>query len=278
MRHGRVIANNVPVRLDQYPASGDASGKETWVFDVEDAQNPQLLKNSKAGTAIGELKPSTEVLTGTTFDGSVEITLHTFPDMWSPFNGNPPLENYPDPADKELSAEGGSGPPPPDSPWAFEGDTTPAGESPSFSVEGTAEVAIVRSGGVVSVITSFAEKSLAVLGVAGIAVAAVFIILDIIDGEFKAAAFGAAGVAAGVAGIAADLLAAGPVATLIGLAVGVLFTILPGLIDSFKDSPPTNNPAQIIQFAFFGDKDHTGMYLPSRDITISLTSHRQRRM
>jgi hypothetical protein len=283
-RHGRIQASDVPVRLEQYPA-GDSSNKKSWVFDVTDTENPIELQHVQGNTAVGEIKSSGEVVTGFSADNSIQQKLLSMQNLWNVFDINPFVENLPDPG--EFSAAVAGAPEglssPFDEPWPFEDDAdTPStclkrlrrspglvgrgacaqGQAPEensrLTVSGSAEVALVRSGGVLSTVASFAGDSLTVLGVAALAVAAVFIILDIIDGQFQAAAFGAVGVAAGITGIAADLLAAGPIATLIGLAVGILFTLLPGLIDSFKDPGQTNNPAQIIQYTFFGDRSHTG--------------------
>jgi hypothetical protein len=132
---------------------------------------------------------------------------------------------------------------------------TTTSSSDDLALSGSSEIAVVRSGGVFNLVASFGQSSLETIRVAGAAVAALFIILDLVDGEFKAAAFGAAGLGAG---LVAGLLVSGPVGLFFGAAVGVLFTLLPGLFDAPKEPGQTNNPAQIIQYAFFGDREVTG--------------------
>ena len=91
-------------------------------------------------------------------------------------------------------------------------------------------------------------------GVAASLAAAVFIIIDFIEGQWQAATFAMSSI---LAGAVTDLMIGGPVGVLAGAIVGTLFAILPGIFEA-KQPPPSNSVVQILQFAFFGDKDHTG--------------------
>lgn len=119
---------------------------------------------------------------------------------------------------------------------------------------GSKEVIVTRTKGSFNTLSIFDNDAIRGAGLAASVAAAAFIILDFIDGDFKAAAFGIASL---VAGIGAELLVGGPVGFLVGSIVATLFAILPGLFSTKKEAP-ANNPARILQVAFFGDKDHTG--------------------
>ena len=124
----------------------------------------------------------------------------------------------------------------------------------------------VRLQGKLQTFTSFGGRALTIAGTLGNAALPVFIILDIVQGEWKAAAWA---VGATVAGIAANVLAstgvgllgasalAGPVGLFVGAVAGILFAILPGLFKK-KHEPLATNTTQILQWAFFGDATHTG--------------------
>lgn len=124
----------------------------------------------------------------------------------------------------------------------------------------------IRIEGKLQEFTSFAGRTLTIAGYLGDAALPIFIILDIVEGQWKAAAW-ALGAAA--AGVAADALAssaaeiigafavAGPIGLFVGAAVALLFTILPGLFEK-KNEPLTTNTTEILQWAFFGDAKHTG--------------------
>ncbi|KAI9889731.1 MAG: hypothetical protein M1814_005030 [Vezdaea aestivalis] len=269
-RHGRVVAQDVPVRLERYAPKGNPDGKEAWAFDVTDSKNPQLLVHTQGGNPIGSVATIDSVVTGTDVNGDSRVlrTQQGFSDF---FGRSRPTELYVDPPFNPFADTSGSQQSSPrnpfDIPLDLGGDERPSSSTSAFqasektsklTVAGPAEIAVVRTGGVLKNVLSVAEKSATVLGIGGIIASSTFIILDIINGDFKAAAFAAAGIALEIAGIALDLLATGPIGTIVGLVAGILFAILPGLISSYKSPAPTNNPAQIIQFAYFGDKDHTG--------------------
>ncbi|KAI9893490.1 MAG: hypothetical protein M1814_006787 [Vezdaea aestivalis] len=119
---------------------------------------------------------------------------------------------------------------------------------------GSKELVTTRTTGKFSAVAIFDNPAVRAAGVVGMVAAVAFIIIDFIAGDYKAVAWGLASLAVGVV---TSLLIAGPVGIVIGALLGALFAILPGLFDA-KADPPSNNPAQIIQYASFGDKDHTG--------------------
>ena len=116
------------------------------------------------------------------------------------------------------------------------------------------ELIVTRSKGSFNILTIFDNDAVRAAGLAAAVAAVAFIILDFVNGDFKAAALGLTSLALGVG---AELAVGGPVGVLLGAAVAVLFAILPGVFDQ-KPAPLANNPSQILQYAFFGDQAHTG--------------------
>ena len=237
-RHGVYEERNLPLRLEKYPPGGDMSAREYWAFDVADQNDPKLLVHSKGDTVIeGSMKVETKAI-GTNVRG-VEKVLNTAQEYVDFYGNNPPTENYLDKETLNYWAETDPDGPTdalgrkiPRSPFGLFDDSSDAGsDSPGSSKRAlsvaseTTEVAWVRSGGVVKSVISVGKASLQALGVAGSAVAALFIIVDIVNGDYKAAAFGAAGIAAAGIGIALDLLVAGPIGTIVGLVAGILLAM-----------------------------------------------------
>ena len=128
-----------------------------------------------------------------------------------------------------------------------------------------------RVGGTLRTFTSVGGRVVGLAGPAGLALLPAFIVLDFVDGDWKAAAWAVGSVAAGVSADAAasGLLGAasiaGPVGLLVGLAVAALFLIIPGLFKP-KHEPLAGNVTQIIQWAFFGDATHTGNEKCNQDL------------
>ena len=85
--------------------------------------------------------------------------------------------------------------------------------------------------------------------------AVAFCVIDFIEGQYIAGVLGLIGVAA--ASII-PLLMAGPMGILFGTALALLFFILPGVFQTLPAPPSIESNVEIIQYAFFGDKDHTG--------------------
>ena len=138
------------------------------------------------------------------------------------------------------------------------------------SAEGRAQTALQQSSissfrvqGQLRSFISLGSRALTVVGEASTVLLPVFIILDFIEGQWVAAAWTIGAAAAGVAAEILTTLAigaaevAGPVGLFVGALVGLLFSIIPGLVQK-KNYPKTNNVTQIIQYAFFGDAEHTG--------------------
>ncbi|KAL8847515.1 MAG: hypothetical protein Q9221_007443 [Calogaya cf. arnoldii] len=94
-------------------------------------------------------------------------------------------------------------------------------------------------------------------GVAGRALGAAFVILDLVHGEWVGGAFGAVGLALGVV---TGFTVAGPVGWIVGGPISALFAILPGVISS-QDSPKlarVDNMTEVIQYTMFGQSYITG--------------------
>jgi hypothetical protein len=117
-----------------------------------------------------------------------------------------------------------------------------------------AEIMLARSSGELSVIASLSEDIIKASGYAALALAPIVIILDSINGQWEAATMASIGV---TTGIIIDSLVEGPIGFIVGAVVALLFNLLPGLFK--KDvRPSSSNMTQIIQYAFYHDKDHTG--------------------
>ncbi|KAI9676942.1 MAG: hypothetical protein M1817_006781 [Caeruleum heppii] len=116
-------------------------------------------------------------------------------------------------------------------------------------------VAVARIKGIISTIRLVGEGAAKTAGIAGFIAAPAFIILDLVNKNWIGAGFGAVGL---VLGVAATLAVAGPVGWVLGGLVSALFAILPGLFKKHKKQPSVEDATQVIQWAFFGDKDHTG--------------------
>ena len=259
-RYGQNLQNdfaaaNRPVKAIQHNVPSNPKESELWLYDVSDGSKPMVILHEPpevpANAPITDFGPGNE-FTGTK-DG-VEQKIRSVSDMQNFFAGRELPEDIITFTEQAQAPEIESNP--------LFGEGTPSSAATEgeygrgvLKVEGPAELAVVRSRGTVYTIASIAKTSLVeVAGVASTAILPVFIILDLINGDWKAAVLGAV---AGVAGIAAAFLGSGPIGLLVGAAIGLFFSIFPGLFHE-KAPPKTNNPAKIIQFAFFGDPDHTG--------------------
>ena len=129
-------------------------------------------------------------------------------------------------------------------------------KGPTCSIE-------TRVGGELQTFTSIGGRVGGLAGAAGVAILPVFIILDLVEGDWKAAAWAVGATAAGLSTdlIAASVIGASIAASVVGILTGIataaLFMILPGLF-SPKTPPPSNNATEIIQWTFFGDATHSG--------------------
>ena len=168
--------------------------------------------------------------------------------------------------------------PPPCSPWGKRSLRARAATCPKLTAEDrtalekpTSTVA-TRTGGLLRTFTSIGGRVVGLAGPAGLALLPVFIILDIVGGDWKAALWATGGVAAGVgadaaitssieavagAALVGASVAAAVIGVVVGAAVALLFIIFPGI---FKEAhePEASNITQIIQWKFFGDATHSG--------------------
>ena len=147
------------------------------------------------------------------------------------------------------------------------------------SVPTKSEVTMVRQKGVYSTISLVSKRTALGLNLAVIGAAITYVIIDFIDGRYIGGAMGAVGVIVGSgtpmlpiweamdvatsaaifgAEEAAVIGTAGPMGVLLGTALAILFFILPGVFQMLPELPSINNNTEIIQYTFFGDKDHTG--------------------
>ena len=122
------------------------------------------------------------------------------------------------------------------------------------STGSSTDLVITRSGGQLYQMFSYTARALEGVGLLALATAPIFILMELVNGEYMAAGFATAGL---VLGVAAQLAIAGPVGIIVGAALAVFFSILPGLFAPDKHAP-SNNITEIVQFAFFGDKSRTG--------------------
>ena len=226
-RHSSWEEKDVAVRLEKYPPGGATAQREYWYFDVTEKNKPQLL----ARTTGSEIPVIPGEPKGFGINGQgVRQLIKNVQEYLNFFGRNPPTENFLDQGLVDISTDEKVAVRSPwdlgDSIYDSVGDSTSAGSKRALSVSSeTTEIAWVRTGGYVKSVVSAGSTSLQVLGVVGSAVAALYIIVDIVNGDYKAAAFGAAGIAAGGLGIALDLLVAGPIGTVVGLVAGILLAM-----------------------------------------------------
>ena len=114
-----------------------------------------------------------------------------------------------------------------------------------------AEVNVARAAGVLIATYLVGEGIAEALGAA---VGPVFVLLDMVQGEWVSAAMCGIGV---VLGTVTALLLAGPVGWIMGAAVGALFAILPAIWHKPHVAAIDDKQA-IVQYKFFGDSTHTG--------------------
>ena len=119
----------------------------------------------------------------------------------------------------------------------------------------TTQMALARQRGVMSTFSLVSKEAASALSKVVLAAAATFVILDFIDGNYVGGAMGAIGV--GVASLL-PLIMENPIGIILGTVLAFLFFILPGVFETPPKPAPIHNNTQIIQYTFFGDKDHTG--------------------
>ncbi|KAI9681239.1 MAG: hypothetical protein M1817_002521 [Caeruleum heppii] len=119
----------------------------------------------------------------------------------------------------------------------------------------TGGLVLARAKGIMTPIKMVTVGVAKTLGGASTIAAPVFIILDLVDKNYVGAAFGAIGL---VLGVALGAMIAGPAGWLVAGAVSFLFAILPGLFKKRNQPPTVDNKEEVLQWALFGNKDHTG--------------------
>ena len=115
----------------------------------------------------------------------------------------------------------------------------------------TTEITIARTAGVILATYMISEAVGEALG--GV-VGPIFVLLDMVNGQWLSAAMVGVGV---VLGTIAALSVAGPIGWIYGLALGTLFAILPGIWHK-PHIPKMDDKQGIVQYKFFGDSTHTG--------------------
>ena len=245
----------LPLVLEKWKGWGPAVVKSQVTFDTSDIQHPKIV--------TPQISVDDSAYLADTADPSKQIL------------------------DKPLSTAGGSDPAPP-SPFsnfqlieqssdaAARGEHEPllqsdgsniAGSSSGSQLSGSSDSSVtsnndlyrsitsVRVNGVVSDLTVVLQTTAKAAGIAGMAIAPVFIILDFSHGNLVGGAFGALGL---FLGILATTAIEGPVGWLVG-GLAAFFAIIPSFFTHPTSDPPrTSNTTEIIQYAFFGDIHHTG--------------------
>ena len=124
------------------------------------------------------------------------------------------------------------------------------GACQDLSLQTQKDTSMGRIGG-----ADFSISRIVTVGAAA-ALGALFVILDIVAHNWVGLALGAVGIAA-LGAVDAALAEAGPIGWLIDIVITFLFLILPGIRQP-PPAAPITNVTEILQWKFFGDKDHTG--------------------
>ena len=236
----------LPLYLDTVTEWGGSGGNTQVEFDTTNLQEPKLVapaapvdeSNYVADTAVqGDdgLKMPLEK------PGTIP------PPLPSPFD-DVALSSI---ADSSSQAATGNNNPP--------SDDTPETEKSPATVDVTGDktqaVTSLRIGGVASDLTVVLEETAKAVGIAGVAAAPLFVILDFVNGKPVGGAFGAVGLfLTEIALTAID----GPIGWVIG-GLAALFSILPSFFSKgAAQLPAAKDATQILQYTMFGDITHTG--------------------
>lgn len=141
-----------------------------------------------------------------------------------------------------------------------EASTSESGTRTPVKGDVETDLTMVREKGVFSTMSLISAKAAYALNEVVFALAISYVIVDYIQGRYVTAALAAMGVVAGrLVPILMDaFLEAGPIGVFLGTGLAMLFFILPGVFTVLPEPPPITNNTQILQYAFFGNKDHTG--------------------
>lgn len=211
-------------------------------FDVTDPENPIVVRS--AGTLFASASLADRIIQQATFTfRGVTTSLKAFYDSAnSCFQSLPEIQEVANPfVDGYVSASDSSGPPTdPDETLALCDEScggskrsiheprkayTPGPDQyGKLKQTGPRELVITRTNGEFNVMTVFKSPAFKAVGLAATVAAVAFIILDFVDGKFKAATIGAATLLLGI-GLAVEF--GGPVGLVAGGIVATLFAILP---------------------------------------------------
>ena len=235
---------NLPLYLDRVTQWGGDGDNEQVEFDTTDLKNPKLVEPSKPADESDYLAD-----TSATAEGGPKLPLaqpgSAAPEPPSPFSNLAIVLDS-----SSEAATGGDDPP---------SEPHSGGDSSQSSINANADkpqaISSVRIGGVASDLVVVLEETARAAGVAGIAVAPLFVILDFAQGNPVGGAFGAVGLFLGTLAVTA---VEGPVGWLVG-GLAALFSILPSFFSKHTSAfPSAHNVTEILQYAMFGDIHHTG--------------------
>ena len=234
---------DLPLFIDTVTEWGGEGGNEQVEFDTTDLKNPKLVKPAAPVDESG-YQADTAVLT----EDGLKMPLAK-PGSLPP----PPPSPFADVNLDALSSEAATGGDSSSSKPGVGGDNSQA--AINANADKAQAVSSVRIGGVNSDITVVLEETAKAAGVAGIAIAPLFVILDFAQGNPVGGAFGAVGLFLGTLAVTA---LEGPIGWLVG-GLAALFSILPSLFNKASPQfPSAHNATEILQYAMFGDIHHTG--------------------
>ena len=250
------MRRNLPLYLETYDGWGSTVTKERAQFDTNDIQNPKLVQPA---TKVDDLKyladtadPSKDLLKQPLLDPSSESS--SAPPR--PFTNIELVQQS-----SNAAATGGQDSTPQGGVSQNSGPSS--GTELSDSSEGSVaanddlyrSITSVRVNGVVSDLTVVLQTTAKAVGIAGMAIAPVFIILDFAHGNVIGGAFGAVGLFLGI--LAVNVIE-GPIGWVVG-GLAAFIAIIPSFFTHPASDPPhVSNATEIIQFAMFGDIHHTG--------------------
>ena len=246
---------NLPLYLDKVKGWGGKSKNEQIEFDTTDIQNPKLIHPGidvdESGYLADTAVPSKQIL-----DNPLPRPWVARPAPPSPFKDVSLIEQSSSVAvtggnEVNLQNDGSR------SSGSLLGSYSPGSSYSSINANNDLAKAVttVRVNGVVSDLVVVLEATARAVGIAGMAIAPVFIILDFSHGNPVGGAFGAVGF---FLGLLATSAMEGPVGWLVG-GLSVFFAILPTFFKRPVSEPPqADNATEIIQYAMFGDIHHTG--------------------
>ena len=234
----------LPLWITRVNHWGDHNYNEQTAFDTKDPHNPKLMRSA---TLVDQSAFRAD--TAVPGDDGLDMPLER-----PGFSAQPP----PIPFNSIEYTEASSSEATFDSDGASSDRTSSVDSSRSLihaNADEAQAVSSVRVGGVAADITVILEKTARAVGVAGVAIAPLFVILDFAQGNPVGGAFGVVGMSLGILALTA---VDGPIGWLVG-ALAALFTILPSLYDQRSvQLPSSRNATEIIQYAMFGDIHHTG--------------------